>query len=268
MFRSFSVLIILLALACAGCRKPPDPAAPSPLRFETRQYQRLFPGCGDKEKREEPCVTFRVSYPEAIAAPTDAIRLHVNAEILAALHAKDAPHGFQAEAESLIDDFRKSREEFDDTSIAFYVRRSAEIHRSTAHILSIEVTDESYTGGAHPNAFRSYINLHPSTGLTLNLNELLAPEAAPKLNALAETAFRRVRGIPVGRSFSEAGFTFPNGTFTLPRQWGATENGLIFYFNSYEIAPYSEGPTEFALPWSALREIIKPEAGLVPAPKS
>ena len=121
----------LLAARSAAC----DPAAPSPLRFETRQYQRLFPGCGDKEKREEPCVTFRVSYPEAIAAPTDAIRLHVNAEILAALHAKDAPHGFQAEAESLIDDFRKSREEFDDTSIAFYVRRSAEIHRSTAHIL-------------------------------------------------------------------------------------------------------------------------------------
>ena len=80
-----------------------------------------------------------------------------------------------------------------------------------------------------------------------------------------EIPLQNAYAVPVA---AEAGFTFPNGAFTLPRQWGATENGLIFYFNSYEIAPYSEGPTEFALPWSALREIIKPEAGLVPAPKS
>lgn len=268
MYRLAILITAAVALALSACRRPPDPAAPSPLKFETRQFQKLLPGCGDKEKREEPCVSFRVVYPEVVTAPSNEIRLHVNAEILAALHARDAPRGFEAEAAALIEDFNKFRDESDETSTTFYVRRTAEIRRSTAHILSIEVAAESYTGGAHPSASRSYINLHPSTGLTYTLEEILAPGAAPKLKTLAEAAFRRVRAIPPGKSIAEAGFTFPNGSFALPREWGVTENGLIFYFNPYEIAPYSEGPTELTLPWRDLREIIKSEAGLVTAPKS
>lgn len=38
-----------------------------------------------------------------------------------------------------------------------------------------------------------------------------------------------------------------------------TSKGLLFYYNSYEIKPYSAGHTRFMLPYDTIKSIIKPE---------
>jgi hypothetical protein len=38
--------------------------------------------------------------------------------------------------------------------------------------------------------------------------------------------------------------------------FAVAKRGIIFYFNSYEIAPYAMGPTELLIPYAKLSGII------------
>jgi hypothetical protein len=266
MRKLFPALPLLAGLLGTGCSRPIDPNAPSPLTLEKRSFQKSLPGCGDREKREEPCVSFRVEYPEVTAAPNDDVRIQINAGILAALHLK---HGesFESEAGDLILAFEDFRRESGDSEITYYVRRTVEVLRHTAWVLSLEINDDTFTGGAHPAFERSFLNLRPQSGATIRLEELLDDDALPRLTALAERHFRRIRELPPERKLSEAGFHFDGDQFTLNRNWGVTGRGLVFYFNANEIAASLEGPTEILLPWSEVRPLLRRDAGIAPAGK-
>ncbi|WP_321475390.1 DUF3298 domain-containing protein [uncultured Paludibaculum sp.] len=258
-------VIILLQLAAVGCKRAPDAAAPSSLVFVQKKFDKSVPGCGDKQKREEPCVTFRVSWVEATSAASDQARTRINAAILASLQPMEAPRGFADEAAGVAEDYQKFHSEFPESEITYFVRRTADILLSNASMLSVEVTEEEFKGGAHPNARRTYLNMNPSTGQDLALTDLLRNGALPKLTEVAEKRFRWEREVPEGKKLSESGFTFPDDKFALSKTWGVSPRGLLFHYNAYEIAPYASGPTTVMLPWNEIRDLIKKEAGLVPA---
>jgi hypothetical protein len=44
-----------------------------------------------------------------------------------------------------------------------------------------------------------------------------------------------------------------------------TRAGLVFHWNPYDIAPYSEGPSTITLPWEAVRRFIRADGPLAVA---
>ncbi len=254
-----------LVLLSASCGRTADPARPSPLQFQAKTFEKILPGCGDRSKREQPCVTFRVNWVEVSAAPDAAVQAIINTAIRARLHSKDAPPGFDAEAAAVVEEFQRFQKEFPDSELAYFVRRTAEVIFSNAHLLSVEFNEEDFQGGAHPNTHRVYLNAAPATGQITTLAELLVPDGMARLEALAEQRFRADRQIEAGMKLSDAGFNFPDDKFTLSKDWGASPAGLVIHYNDYEIAPHSTGPTTIVLPWSDIRVLIRKEAGIVPA---
>jgi hypothetical protein len=264
--RSRPLLLILAALLSGACASKDPASQPSPLTFEPRRFEKSLPGCGDAEKRDEPCVTFRVEWPEVTKAPSPDVQTRINAALLAALQPNEAPRGFETEAAQSIADFQRLHREFPDTAITYFDRRTADILLSNSAFLSIEISSEEFHGGAHPNSQREYLNFLPATGQRAQLSSLLESGAHPKLLALVERAFRSERAIPEGQSLTQAGFLFEQDKFTLPAQWGAGPRGLIFFYNAYEVAPYSLGPTQVIVPYSQLKGILRTGLGL-PIPK-
>jgi hypothetical protein len=55
-------------------------------------------------------------------------------------------------------------------------------------------------------------------------------------------------------SLLEHGFEFPRNKFKLNDNYGFTRDGIVFVFNSYEIASYAEGPTEIIIPYKKIRD--------------
>lgn len=255
---------ITLALLAAACRKAPEPVQPSPLRFESKSFEKIVPGCGDRAKREEPCVTFRINWVEVTGAPNPGVQTKINTAIRARLQPGDAPAGFEAEAAAVEAEFQRFHQEFPGSAIAYFVRRSAEVIWNDAHLLSVEIDEDDFKGGAHPNTHREYVNLAPATGERVALEDLLVPGGMAKLTLAAEKRFRAERQIDEGAKLSDAGFTFDGDRFALSRTWGARAEGLVIHYNDYEIAPHAVGPTTIVLPWSGIRTLIKKEAGLTP----
>ena len=78
-----------------------------------------------------------------------------------------------------------------------------------------------------------------------------------QLTTIAEKEFRRMRNIPDGEPLSKAGYWFENDEFYLNDNFAIVDDGLIFYFNSYEIAPYALGPAEIFLKGKQAENIVK-----------
>ncbi len=260
-------LICVTAVLClswlSACRRESAPQ-PAPVRFETRRFEKALPGCGDASKRPEPCVSFQVVWPEAVSGASGEARARINAAVLAALQPLEAPRGFEAEADQWIRDYQRFHAEFADSGITYFARRTAEVIFSSPALITIEIRTDEFHGGPEPESARAFLNLAPSTGLAVELDSLLERQGAKDLTRLAEWRFRQERHIPQDSPLSQAGFTFEQDVFSLPRQWGFSSRGLLLHYNAGEVAPASSGSTSLLAPWNELRGIIRADAGILP----
>jgi hypothetical protein len=46
------------------------------------------------------------------------------------------------------------------------------------------------------------------------------------------------------------------------KSWTITKKGLAITFDSYQVAPYAAGPQRVLIPYSALKDLIKPDGPL------
>lgn len=258
---------MLCALAClatiSACRREPS-SGRGPLRFETRRFERTLPGCGDPSRRPEPCVSFHVSWPEAVDGSSAEARARINAAVLAALQPLEAPRGFEAEAEQWIHDYRRFHAEFPASGVTYFARRTASVLFQSESLVTIETRTDEFRGGAEPESHRTFLNLAPRTGLSVELASLLEPGREKDLARLAEWLFRQQRQIPAGSRLSEAGFVFEGDVFALPRHWGLSQAGMLLHYNAGEVAPPALGATTLLAPWNELRGIVSAKAGVLP----
>lgn len=118
------------------------------------------------------------------------------------------------------------------------------------------IRDEAYyfTGGAHGFGVTVYSVISAKTGQPAESWRSLVTDTLA-LMQLAETEFRQLKKIPEGTPTSQEWFW--NGKFYLTDNFGLTTGGMLFYYNQYEIAPYSAGATELLIPWEEISPLLK-----------
>lgn len=113
----------------------------------------------------------------------------------------------------------------------------------------------SYTGGAHGNGFYANILIDKSTGKTLQLSDFITDVDA--FTQFAESYFRKQNSIQPGDDLGELGFWFQDNKFSLNENFHFSEVNMSFFYNSYEIAPYSAGQIEFHIPLGEMKDFLK-----------
>ncbi len=120
-------------------------------------------------------------------------------------------------------------------------------------ILCIEAVGSEYTGGAHGAPFKEYFVFDRATGNRLGLSDLV-DNSQEELQALAGAAFRALA--------EERNFAFESpedlehtvaDDVSFESDFYLSEEGIVFYYPPYAIAPYSEGFPEAVVPYDALR---------------
>ncbi|CCH55444.1 hypothetical protein BN8_04703 [Fibrisoma limi BUZ 3] len=125
---------------------------------------------------------------------------------------------------------------------------------ATPKILSVKVSTYAYTGGAHPNSSTSLYTFDRATGKPLALADLVTDTTA--LISIVEKAFRKHQELLPQYNLEERGYFLRDGKFFLPANVGVVRDGLLFYYNPYEIAAYAVGPIEVTVPYSQLQAIL------------
>ncbi len=104
---------------------------------------------------------------------------------------------------------------------------------------------DNYRGGTHGIIEKYFLTFNRYTGKKFWPLDLI--KNVDSFKKLAEKKFRELKKLKPDEDLDKAGFFKPFGKFRLPANIGINNKGIILHYNPYEIAPYSQGPTELII---------------------
>ncbi|MCF2488565.1 DUF3298 and DUF4163 domain-containing protein [Dyadobacter sp. CY347] len=148
-------------------------------------------------------------------------------------------------------DFKK---DYPDAPGCWEVELKGDTVYSTPKVLFYQLDHYAFTGGAHPNTFRSYHAFSTETGKEIEMKDFISDST--KLLSLVDKAFRKTEKLSAETDLEEAGYFLLNHKFVLPVAYVFTPAGILFYYNPYEIAAYARGAIHFTIPYAELSGVI------------
>lgn len=148
-------------------------------------------------------------------------------------------------ATEFIDAYKADKAQFQDMTGEYFAEITVNEIYSSPDLISFEMRQYLFTGGAHGYGTTSFLNIDPKTGEQLKGKEIFNDKKG--FTELAEKEFRIQQKIAQDESINETGFWFEEDVFYLPESVGFTFDSLIFIYNQYDIASYADGPIELKI---------------------
>jgi hypothetical protein len=241
----FVVGFLVIAIFVAGCTSLKKEESLAPFTFKTYKVESAG-GCSDSVA----CATFEVVYP---VFPE--MNEKVSAELLRLINNQiegDEGKVLEQKGMDFILSFKKFQTEMPDNELGWSSSTDVSVLVYSDSLISLQVETDAFTGGAHGSHVVRYINIDPATGHPYLLDSFLRPGYAEFLREEGEAEFRNERELEPGVSLEEAGFSFPNNQFSLNENYGFRKEGIVFFYNGYEVAAYADGPTAIVIPYEKL----------------
>ena len=253
-----SLLLFGLFTLFISCSEEDKSSMSEKLTYETVNYQKVSLGC--ESIKNENCAEIKIEFPKVTFPVNKFVEEKINKSItdlfsqniLGGTESSD----FETLMDGFIQDYELFKEEFPDVSQSWTVERSGEVKLNKAGVFSIDYTEYAFTGGAHPNIFVSFKNFNLTNGEEITFDELFTLEKQQELTKIAEQEFRKLKQMGPNDNLGSAGFWFENNEFCLNDNYLITENGLVFYYNNYEITAYAFGPTELVIPYTKIKLLV------------
>ena len=121
-----------------------------------------------------------------------------------------------------------------------------------------------YQGAAHPNSYTSVINFDAKNGKMLKLSDLFKP-GTKYVQAISSFAIKDLKAQSKANNSMLDDETITTGAGPSEKNFGSwtiTRKGLALTFDAYQVGPYAAGPQNVVIPYSALKDLIKPDGPL------
>lgn len=156
----------------------------------------------------------------------------------------------------LIADMHKSQvaDYPDAASNQWFIETYSDTTFHNPNILSVQFSEATYLGGAHPNTFTNFLNFEKSTGKTLGFDDIIKDKTG--FLKIAEAAFRKNQELGIEDDLEEAGYFFEKGIFALPYNFTFNQDGIYLFFNPYEAGAYALGPIAFTILYEEVKDVL------------
>lgn len=148
-------------------------------------------------------------------------------------------------ATDFIEAYKADKAQFQDMTGEYFAEITVNEIYSSPEIISFDMRQYLFTGGAHGYGTTSFLNIDPKTGEELTSKEIFDDKKG--ITDLAEKKFRIQQKIAQDLSINESGYWFEEDVFYLPESVGFMHDSLIFIYNQYDIASYADGPIELKI---------------------
>ena len=138
-----------------------------------------------------------------------------------------------------------------------------EIRCATDDLISVAFTESDYErGAAHPNSSTSVLNYDVKNGKKLALADLFNARTN-YLNAISTYCIKELKDRSkkdkdsmLDDEMMKSGASARADNY---KAWAITKKGLWITFDPYQVAAYAAGPQYVLVPYSALKDLIKPD---------
>jgi hypothetical protein len=149
-------------------------------------------------------------------------------------------------ARAFILEYRKELAEFPDMSGVYELSRSVQFQYSCPAFVCMLMSEYVYTGGAHGNSHHQFYNIDQYSCKIWSWEDVFRNWTEDSLSHALKLSYLKSKGLDETNSLYDAGLWVeelePGNNF------GILEDRVIFFYNSYEVASYAEGPVEVILP--------------------
>ena len=257
-YRQLALILGFGLFTLAGCDWMGNSKGESeikPVEFETKEViHKIGQDCID----ELSCFDLKLSFPELnkVDTPISKIIQDTIDHLILTPIFEDKVYQNQDELYADIEQaYNEFKLDFPEVESNWFLNRDIKIIAQRDGIITLSFYESSYLGGAHANEMTFYKHYNGTNGKVVLLENFFTTSQRTQLNKLGEQAFRSKRGIEPGTSLEESGFWFKEDQFKLNDNFYFDNTGIYFYFNAYEIAPYSYGSTEIFIPKEAYESI-------------
>jgi len=252
----------LFAGGCGGQEK--EPAADRPAEKTSqpaiviRERAWKDPECAAAPAE---CAHVAFRYVEMVDGPApvrSALNAFVRRELLKPVFGDEEAAGLEGAADEFLGRYGEFRRRFPDSEQVWWLRREIRLVEAPVGVYSLAAETDMYTGGAHGIETTTLQTLDRENERWLTLEDLFVDGFREELTAIGERCFRELVAIEADSSLSSAGFLFDDDRFVLCGNFAVRNDGLLFHWNPYEIAPYALGPTDLLLPLGEIEHLLKP----------
>jgi len=148
--------------------------------------------------------------------------------------------------------FISFKNDFEADAAPWEVTINSEVVFQSVYVITISIDSYTFTGGAHGNSVITLLNFDPKTGDLYSQDDVLKP--SKDFISMVEQYFKTETATKTTDSSENYFF---GEDFKLPENIGFNDDGVIFLYNTYELASYAEGITEFTIPYSEISKFIK-----------
>ncbi len=134
-------------------------------------------------------------------------------------------------------------------------------------LISVNFTESTFEGGAHPNSGTTALTYDLKAGRALKLADLFKP-GSKYLTTIADYATKDLQNRKDPESGENMGIAqdiWEDGvkpTADNYSNWNVTKKGLLITFPAYQVAAYAYGPQTVIVPYSTLKDIARPDGAL------
>lgn len=134
---------------------------------------------------------------------------------------------------------------------SYYKGLESRVQLYDRHLLVYRVDYNEYTGGAHGIYTSTFFNIDLRTLAPLRLDDLFDGDYKERLTELLWKQLMADNHVGTRQELEDMGYA-TTGELTPTENFYLSPEGITFYYNVYDIAPYVMGPIEITLPRTLL----------------
>ena len=247
---ALAAICTIVLLFCKS--KDSNPQSSAQMKFESSQYLKRH--CVDEAKGL--CATFDISYPVfsgGDAATAAALNKSVQNYLLSAVGG-NAQSSFALALDSaglqFMQMYTGDLQDIPEITTGYATEIKDTVPFLNSKVATIQMDGYSFTGGAHPNPFGLLVSYDLTKGAKpLEINDLVSDTNA--VRPALEKAYKILKGLKETDALGD--LVYPEiKQMPMPANVGVAAEGIRFYYNVYEIAPYAIGDGDVLLTWEQL----------------
>lgn len=288
MFKKLSfILALAIFLTACGAAAPMDTDAPAEIvtnapTVQTEALMETVPTAGEQETPAAP-VEPEVSAAEYFSftkysntkSNDDGLDLLIENRSIPSFTSPDAARSqwvgdilagierdYTADSANLYEyavDF--VRENGTDYFYSFSNYQQMGVARHDETMTSLIAVSSLHSGGSHPNSVQVAYNLDISNQRILRLEDIIEEKAAPELARMVREAVDEKFAVIDGGNglFEDYGDTIANSMVygNMTPYWYLNDQGLVVFYNQYELGPYAVGIINAELSYADLEGILQ-----------
>lgn len=123
------------------------------------------------------------------------------------------------------------------------------------NLLIYRIDYNEYTGGAHGIYMATYLNMDLRTLSPIRLDDLFISDYNESLTDLLWNQLMADNKVTTRQELEDMGYA-TTGDLEPTENFYLSKEGITFYYNVYEIAPYVMGPIKITLPYDVMQHLL------------